>query len=256
MFNFKTDCYTSNILSQLLPFDDWTEEELYACLGQPVKHQIRRLDGALRDKSVPEYTVEPADITSLEARLQTDRILLIDFGAAFYDYERPDQIFTPAPFASPEILFGGELTSAVDKWAFGCILYELCADRSLVKLLFGWNNDAMKDQVAMLGKPPDALWQKWEGKDKYFHPNGTPREAQGRRLKVHPLSLKQRVRNLEKPLIERGYGTGDDEAPLPSELQNLYDLLKGVITYDASSRLSFEAIQAHPFFRGVVIPSL
>ncbi|CDM37574.1 hypothetical protein CBS147339_8942 [Penicillium roqueforti] len=247
------DCYTSNILSQVLPFDDWTEEELYACLGQPVKHQVRRLDGMPREDNAPEYTVDPCDITALEARLSTDRILLIDFGAAFYHHESPEQIFTPAPFASPEILFGGELTFAVDNWAFGCLLYELCADRSLIKLLFGWNNDAMKDQVAMLGKPPDALWQNWEGKDKYFHPDGTPKEAHDRRLKVYPLSLKQRVRNLEKPLSERGYGTGD-EAPLPPDLQNLFDLLNGVITYDARSRMSFEGVQAHPFFRGVNIP--
>lgn len=250
MVNFDADYYTSNILFQLLPFDDWTEEELYVCLGQPIKHQTRRLDGEPRGNNAPEYTVDPADIAKLEARLQTDRILLIDFGAAFYHHERPERIFTPAPFASPEILFDGELTFAVDEWAFGCILYELCADRTLVKLLFGWNNDAMKDLVAMLGKPPDALWQNWEGRNKYFHPDGTPKEAQGRRLKVHPLSLKQRVRNLEKPLAERGYGTGD-EAPLPLDLQNLYDLLKGVLIYDASCRFSFEAIQAHPFFRGV-----
>ncbi|KAJ5710993.1 hypothetical protein N7488_005149 [Penicillium malachiteum] len=229
------DCYTSNILSQLLSFDDWTEEELYTCVGQPIKHKVCRLDAAL------------------EARLPTDRILLINFGAAFYHHEYPDHIFTPAPLAAPEILFDGELTSAVDKWAFGCILYELCADRTLIKLLFGWNNDAMKDQVAMLGKPPDALWQNWKSKEKYFHPDGTPKEAEGRRLKVHQLSLEQRVRNLEKPIVNRGYETGD-EAPLPPGLQNLHDLLKRVITYESSSRLSFEEVMAHPFFQDGHIP--
>ncbi|OJJ42593.1 hypothetical protein ASPZODRAFT_170077 [Penicilliopsis zonata CBS 506.65] len=245
---WDADCYTSNILSQLLPFDDWTEGELYDVLGPPIKHPVRRLDGGPRGNNAPAYTVDPADIAALEARLHTDRILLIDFGAAFYHHERPDRIYTPAPFASPEIVFGGELTSAVDQWAFGCLLYELCADRSLVKLLFGWNNDAMKDQVAMLGKPPEALWQNWERRDKYFHPNGAPKEAQGRRLKVRPLPLKQRVRNLEKPLGERCYGTGD-EAPLAPDLQSLYDLLKRILIYDARSRLSFEAVKAHPFFR-------
>jgi serine/threonine-protein kinase SRPK3 len=79
-------------------------------------------------------------------------------GAAFYHTEIPDHIWTPAPHSAPEIVFNGALTYQVDKWAFGCLLYELCADHTLIKLLFGWNNDAMKDQVAMLGKPPDALW--------------------------------------------------------------------------------------------------
>jgi hypothetical protein len=85
------------------------------------------------------------------------------------------------------------------------------------------------------------------GRDKYFHPDGTPKEAQGRRLKIQPLSLEQCVRNLQKPLGERGYGTGET-TPLPPDFQNLYELLKGVIRYDAQARLSFEEIQAQPFF--------
>jgi serine/threonine protein kinase len=245
----ETDCYTSNILFQLLPFNDWSDEDIYACIGQPIKHYVRRLDGGPRGKNAPEYTVDAGNVAALQDRLFTNRIILIDFGGAFYHSERPVVIYTPAPFASPEIVFGGELTHAVDKWAFGCLLYELCANHSLIKLLFGWKNDAQKDQVAMLGKPPDALWQNWEARDKYFNPNGTPREAQGRRLKVQPLSLEQRVRNLEKPLSERGFGTGV-AMPLPPNLQSLYDLLKGVIIYDAGARLSFEQIQAHPFFIG------
>ncbi|KAJ5687993.1 hypothetical protein N7536_010612 [Penicillium majusculum] len=156
------DCYTSNILNQLFPFDEWTEEELYACLGKPIKHYVRRLDGQPRGNDAPEYTVDPCNIPSLEARLATERILLIDLGAAFYHHEPPDTIITPVPYKAPEILFGGELTFAVDKWAFGCLLYGLCADHSRFKLLFGWNNDAMKDQVAMLGKPPEGLWKNWD----------------------------------------------------------------------------------------------
>ncbi|KAM3507750.1 hypothetical protein MY11210_007030 [Beauveria gryllotalpidicola] len=242
------DCYTSNILSQLQPFDDWTEDELYACMGQPVTNQVRRLDGKPKDNSAPDYTVDPGNVLALQNRLHTGRILLIDLGAAFYHDECPPVVYTPAPLTSPEILFGGQITYAIDKWAFGCLLYELCADRTLIKLLFGWNNDAKKDQVAMLGKPPDALWQNWEEREEYFYHDGTPKEGQGRRLKVDTLSLKQRVRNVGRPLSER-----DDSmvtTPLPQALQDLYDLLQGVLIYDAGARLSFEAILAHPFFGG------
>lgn len=224
-------------------------------MGPPNKHPVRRLDGHSRGDNAPEYTVDPGDVGALEKRLSTDRILLIDFGNAFYHGEDLDHIWTPAPHSAPEIVFGADLTHQVDKWAFGCLLYELCADHSLVKLLFGWNNDAMKDQVAMLGMPPDALWKNWEARDKYFHPDGTPREAQGRRLKVKLLSLEQRVRNLDtgKPLSERGYATGD-ESRLSPDLQDLYDLLEGLITYDAKARLSFEQVLSHPFFSAANIP--
>jgi serine/threonine-protein kinase SRPK3 len=245
--NIEADCYTSNILLQLQSFDDWTEDEVYDCIGRPKKHPVRRIDGCARGNNAPEYTVDPGSVAALQERLPTDRILLIDFGAAFHHGEKLDHIWTPAPHAAPEILFVGDLTYQVDKWAFGCLLYELCADHTLIKLLFGWNNDAMKDQVAMLGKPPDALWENWEKKDKYFHPDGSPKEAQGRRLGVKPLPLKQRVRNLDRPLTERAYETRDEELLSP-DLQNLYDLLQGVITYDAGARLSFRRIISHPFF--------
>ncbi|KAH8695783.1 hypothetical protein GQ44DRAFT_733732 [Phaeosphaeriaceae sp. PMI808] len=185
----------------------------------------------MRGPNVPEYTVEPGDMITLEARLPTNRVLLIDFGAAFYYHERPTQIFTPAPYASPEILFQGGLTPAVDKWAFGCLLYEFCSDRSFIKLLFGCNNDAIKDQVAMLGKPPDTLWKNWTNRHKYFE-GGTSKESESRRLKVEPPSLLQRVRIVKKPVRDRRVDT-DADKPLEQDLSDLYDLLKEVMLYDA-----------------------
>ncbi|TPX13840.1 uncharacterized protein E0L32_005784 [Thyridium curvatum] len=235
------DCYTSNILLQLLAFDKWSEEDVLACLGQPVKHQVRRSDGKLIGDSAPQYTVSPGDVSALGERPSTGRILLIDFGEAFYHHDPSMHVYTPAPLAAPEILFHGEITSAVDKWAFGCLVYELCAGHTLIKLLFGWNNDAQKDLVAMLGKPPELMWHEWKARQEYFHPDGTPKNAQERRLKVRSLSLEQQVRNLTKPLSDPGYETGVAE-PLPTNFQKLDDLLASLIVYDTSGHLSFEEI--------------
>jgi hypothetical protein len=118
----QTDCYASNILSKLLSFDDWSEKDIYACFGQPNKHHVRRLDGKPRDQNAPEYTVDPGDVAALEARCHTNQAVLIDLGGAFFHDEKPQRILTPAPHAAPEILFRGELTAAVDQWAFGCLL--------------------------------------------------------------------------------------------------------------------------------------
>jgi serine/threonine-protein kinase SRPK3 len=218
-------------------------------MGEPVKHEVRRLDGAPLGEGTPEYTVKVGNVAALEARLDTDRIVLVDFGESFYHHEKPTEVVTPAPFASPEIVFGTDITPAIDKWAFACVLYELAADHSLFKMIFGWFNDTLKDQVSMLGKPPEDTWTKWEGRTKYFHDDGTPKEPEGRRLKVEPLSLEQRVRNIGKPLAERGYGsTAESKEPLSEELQSLYDLLQGILVYEPSLRSSFEEIQAHAFF--------
>lgn len=216
-------------------------------MGRPNKHQVRRLDGKLKGDNAPNYTVDPGNVAALGKQLSEERIILIDFGAAFFHGEDLDHIWTPAPHSAPEIVFGGELTYQVDKWAFECLLYELCADHTAIKLLFGWTNDAMKDQVSMLGKPPDALWKKWEDRGKYFNPDGSPKEAGDRRLKVEPFSLKQRVRNLDKPLSERNFGRGV-ETPLSPELEDLYDVLEKVFTYEANDRPSFEKLSSRPFF--------
>ncbi|KAF2676241.1 kinase domain-containing protein [Lentithecium fluviatile CBS 122367] len=243
------DCYTSNILTRLQNFDDWSEEDIYETMGQPVKHMVWRLDGDPRGDNAPEYTVQVGNVAALDARLATDRIVLVDFGEAFYHEERPKKIVTPAPFASPEIVFGTEITPAHDQWAFACILYEIAADHSLFKMIFGWFNDTLKDQVAMLGKPPQDAWERWDGRTKYFHHDGTPKEAEGRRLTVRPLTLKQRVRNISKPLAERNYGSPSElNEPLSEELQGLYDLLRGLLVYDPTSRSSFDEVQAHSFF--------
>ena len=50
-----TDCYSSNILSELLPFDDWPNQDIYACIGQPIKYCVRHLNGEWRKETVPEY---------------------------------------------------------------------------------------------------------------------------------------------------------------------------------------------------------
>jgi serine/threonine-protein kinase SRPK3 len=250
------DCYTSNILMQLAGFDDWSDEDVYACMGQPIKHQVHRIDQGPRGDGAPEYTVKTGNIAALDARLATDKILLIDFGESFYHHERPAKIITPAPFASPEIVFQAEITQAIDKWAFGCLLYEICADHSLFKMIFGWFNDTLKDQVAMLGKPEEEIWQKWEGRENYFHSDGTPKEAEGRRIKVEPYPLEQRVRNIGVPLNERRYIQTSSDEPLSSGLQDLYNLLQKILVYDAGSRLSFDEIQTHQFFSRTLSGSL
>ncbi len=87
-------------------------------MGQPQQTLRQPLGwGTAGGASVPEYTVDPGNVVALEGRLSADCIIIIDFGAAFYHDERPLVIYTPAPFSAPEIVFGGELTYAVDQWA-------------------------------------------------------------------------------------------------------------------------------------------
>lgn len=66
----------------------------------------------------------PRGIIELEYHLHINQAIFIAIRAVFYHQERYIWLLTPASFASSEILFGGELTSAVNKRVFRSLLYK------------------------------------------------------------------------------------------------------------------------------------
>lgn len=190
---------------------------------------------------------------ALEEKLSIPKILIIDFGQAFYHHESPD-VLTPKLFMAPEILFSQSRSPALDQWQLGCTTFELCSGYSLLRMLFGAKTDVMKDVVAMLGKPPDAMWRNWKERETYFHDDGSPKPAVGRRIPVKTYPLMERVRDIarademsnKEPRREQSIVIRD---ALPNdELAQLYDLLSKLLVYEARQRLSMSKSTEHPFF--------
>lgn len=232
-------------------------------MGYPFKEKVRRLDSGPLDNTVPSYTVKPGDLLSLEQRIVIPKALIIDFGQAFYLHESPGRITTPAQFSSPEVLYRTKVTPAIDKWSLGCTVFEICSGYSLFKMIFNPRIDVLKDMVAMLGKPPEAMWQLWDERQKYFNADGTPKKAVGRQIEVSRYPLLNRVQDIGKMYQGLAHGTdGDprlltrspeaDDAKLTSvEQTHLYDLLSKMMIYDPERRLTLEAAMQHPFFEDV-----
>ncbi|KAL9098801.1 MAG: hypothetical protein Q9163_005600 [Psora crenata] len=272
------DLYTSNILLQLANFDSWSENDIYDCVGQPVEEPVQRRDGGSIDETVPQYLVQPCNMRALEDRLSLARIMIIDFGQAFYHDETPD-VLTPKQFSAPEVLFGTAITPATDQWQLGCTIFEVCSGYSLLNMLFNPKMDVMKDMVAMLGKPPDTMWQRWKERENYFEADGAPKAATGRKIAVRPYPLVDRVydivRSDEKIRGEqsgkmtgisnekiRGEQSGNmtgiskksNVAPpkLPNDqLVQLHDLLSKLMVYEPRERLPMDRALNHPFFTAV-----
>ena len=132
-----------------------------------MEEPVQRRDGGSIDETVPQYLVQPCNMPALEDRISLARIMIIDFGQAFYLDETPD-VLTPKQFSAPEVLFGTAITPATDQWQLGCTIFGVCSGHSLLNMLFNPKMDVMKDMVAMLGKPPDTMWQRWKERENYF----------------------------------------------------------------------------------------
>ena len=194
----------------------------------------------------------------LEKRLAIPRILIIDFGQAFY-CNGPPNTLTPKIFSAPEILFATEVTEATDQWQMGCTIFELCSGFSLFSSLFDPKMDVLKDIISMLGKPPDTMWQRWQEREKYFEDDGTPKEASGRLIPVKPYRLIDRVRDIVKQdrravgkTNARLVAASDFLEPsgegLPNDtLVHLHDFLGRLLIYESDKRLPIEEALMHPF---------
>ncbi len=59
-------------------------------------------------------------------------IKLIDFGTAFWYYEKRTQTIQTRQYRAPEVILEcGQWDHKVDTWSIGCILYELMTGRLL-----------------------------------------------------------------------------------------------------------------------------
>jgi serine/threonine-protein kinase SRPK3 len=249
------DLYTGNVLLQVGNFDSWSEEEVYRYLGTPVKKGIFSADGAPIRSHAPAYIVHPGKLFLLEEQLRISKILIIDFGQAYFLEEPPKKIITPQQFSAPELLYPDtqqEVSAASDRWAVGCIIFKICTGYTLFKALFNPRYDALKDIVAMLGRYLDLMWQSWGQRSRYFDSNGVPIKAGKDAISVKPYSLRARIRNISR-LYVTGHNQGminpkDEEVTLENwELLHLYDLLSEIFIYDLKQRWLLQEAIHHPF---------
>lgn len=224
---------------------------------------MQRLDSLPRESTAPCYCVKRPDLAALERRILINKVLIIDFGQAFFFDQSPTRITTPAQFSAPEVLYRTEISPSIDKWALGCTIFEICAGYTLLKMIFNPRTDVLKDMVSMLGKPPNSLWLLWEDRENYFEPDGQSRSAVGRRISVQIYPLSERVRNIGRPRLSISDrrdsrtevisedATNSSEQIASEELEDLKDLLSQMMVYDPEARVGLEKALVHPFFNNL-----
>jgi len=130
-------------------------------------------------------------------------------------------------YRPPELLLGNtHYTNTVDIWSIGCVIVEMLA----MSALFPGRDvdDMMKRIVACLGKPPGAVWQE--------HFSRLPRAGA-----LWPIMSKVAQ---TKPL----------EEVLKGRSEACIDLIKSMLCYDPSQRISAQKAMQHPYFSEEPLP--
>ena len=163
--------------------------------------------------------------------LCNDTAKITDFSTADYEYRICIDVVGTRYYRAPEGLLGLNLTTAMDIWSLGCILFELCTGDILFhpRRFPAWKISTTEDHLAMiielLGPLPE--WMK-NGMfyTKYFKKSGKFKHIE--KLMHWPL---------DKVLLNK-YKIDD---PL------LVDLLEGMLNIDPNKRLTADQCLAHPW---------
>ncbi|KAK0115084.1 hypothetical protein ONS96_013554 [Cadophora gregata f. sp. sojae] len=158
-----SDFTAANILLQLANIDEWTVDEIHDRLGAPQTHALHRAAGQTGEDSCPKYTVNAISMKLVDPQWLSDRIMIIDFGIAFMEDQSSIDIGTPKNYCAPEFNFESPRSISSDIWALGCTIFEIRTG----SCLFRYRGIPTRDQiliatVKILGKLPDAWWDRWE----------------------------------------------------------------------------------------------
>lgn len=157
--------------------------------------------------------------------LRNSEIRLIDFGSATFDDEYHSTVVSTRHYRAPEVILELGWSQPCDMWSCGCIIFELFTGNALFKTHDNKEHLAMMEHV--LGPfPSDMIYT---SKKKYFD-SGKVSWDSSKSIKENCKTLKEYI-NLNH-----------------DNYNQLYDILKQLLTYDPKSRLTAADALTHPFF--------
>ncbi|XP_052172980.1 serine/threonine-protein kinase AFC1 isoform X2 [Diospyros lotus] len=217
---------------------------------------------------VPDYkfiTRSTKDGSYFKNLPKSSAIKLIDFGSTTFEHQDHTYVVSTRHYRAPEVILGLGWNYPCDIWSVGCILVELCVDRSSGKMIgsaeekdglywFSNNKNSLSQGEALfqthenlehlammervLGPLPQHMIIRADRRaEKYFRrgarldwPEGaTSRESMRAVWKL------PRLQNLIMQHVDHSAG-------------DLIDLLQGLLRYEPADRLKAREALRHPFF--------
>ncbi|KAL2061510.1 hypothetical protein VTL71DRAFT_6887 [Oculimacula yallundae] len=249
------DIQPGNLLFSIANLNDIPEESLAQGRNtSEISKPLERKDGKI-DKWAPEYLAIPQP---LEKYVDTGPGLLVkvsDVGAAFFASSPPTKPVTPKGLRAPElILTSFPLTSSIDIWSFGCLVYEFVTGTSLFTLdLYGAKEEEIDDDhllmmTDVLGKLPDDMLLEWPRAGKYFGEGGE---------RISSATSEDMVDEDEGPHIwddlEKSFEKNKSEEVDEEQSSIIVSLIRKIMQYDPQKRPSAGELLKHPWFKEDII---
>jgi len=158
-------------------------------------------------------------------------ISLIDFGSATFEHEHHSGTVSTRHYRAPEVILEHQWSHACDLWSIGCIMFELLTGVTMFQTHSNFEHLCMMQHI--LGPIPKCLLE-GSKKLKYFNDSSLVNldwsSGEGQYI----------ISNC-KPLryYQREYST---------ELQQIFNLMEGLLQYDPKERLTCSQALRHPFF--------
>ncbi|KAF2671389.1 kinase domain-containing protein, partial [Microthyrium microscopicum] len=241
------DLTSSNMLIQYPDIATMTKDEVYKRIGNPEVIPITRIDGQPLGPESPRYAVEPrCFLLPATKLLQNIEITISDFGVGFKESE-PQELLTGACSIPPEsvlICQKGPVGRPADIWTLACTLFNIVQPEDLFVHWSPEPDDLMIGWITAIGKPPQEVWDAWEGKSEHFNEDGSYKDSE---IEDMVKSVEQRLRGIYGPEGDGGdFGNGsfpsvDNRSDFSEEeWQALIALLMSMLKWDPSDRPTAE----------------
>ncbi|XP_078168100.1 protein kinase superfamily protein isoform X3 [Carex rostrata] len=185
---------------------------------------------------VPAKKRKYSDDTNFKLLPKSSAIKLIDFGSTAFDNTNRSSIVSTRHYRAPEVILGLGWSYPCDIWSAGCILVELCSGEALFQTHENLEHLAMMEQV--LGRIPERMIRNAsQSVSKYFkrsHRLNWPEGAESRES-IKAVKRLDRLKDMVARYVDQS-----------SEC--LTDLLRGLLEYEPSKRLTAKEALNHPFF--------
>ncbi|XP_026850511.1 serine/threonine-protein kinase Doa isoform X10 [Drosophila persimilis] len=162
-------------------------------------------------------------------RVKNTDVRLIDFGSATFDHEHHSTIVSTRHYRAPEVILELGWSQPCDVWSIGCILFELYLGITLFQTHDNREHLAMMERI--LGQIPYRMARKT--KTKYFYHGKLDWDEKS--------SAGRYVRDHCKPLFLCQLSDSEDHC-------ELFGLIKKMLEYEPSSRITLGEALRHPFF--------
>ncbi|XP_058977616.1 probable serine/threonine-protein kinase clkA isoform X7 [Musca domestica] len=204
------------------------------CYSVKFLHDTRLTHTDLKPENIlfvdSEYTTHYNHKINREVRrVKNTDVRLIDFGSATFDHEHHSTIVSTRHYRAPEVILELGWSQPCDVWSIGCILFELYLGITLFQTHDNREHLAMMERI--LGQIPYRMARKT--KTKYFYHGKLDWDEKS--------SAGRYVRDHCKPLFRYQMSDAEDHC-------ELFDLIKKMLEYEPSQRITLGEALRHPFF--------